>query len=749
MENDPFEHMRDNHSAHHFDGPYPHATKKHVQKSTSLDQYANPKAVAQRPLSSSYFEGSHVANETEPSRELIDPTLGHVKRATIVVPVDMMLHYSNSELGLLSNDLDGVVAKGSDEHSSNDNQHGLTENATPTYSIKQSRLVLFAAFPPPPIIIQSSEISDKRLKQELNLAKQRLKRHSGFYGAFGIHSATHQDLGYVDTTLSLNYRCPKMLALPTRLSNAPMIGNVHCNLYLGANTKESLGVTLSSIDGRSNICLDAVNPFPRSLDHQSTKYSVLSPQLNRRCYTISFSRDISLRNGPFRVQGVLMFAPLPCSKLDRSQNMHATLLQQFAFVVTNSLDSYKHISVLDQSRNSHDKIRPKVSVSFGYGKNNTDWDQFLSSCDYRSDVEFSRDIEYQSTFSTFVKVDVKQQLSPSQTCHSSIKYRHLGQTLSLGTVVTRTFSSSPFSRLGVGVRHVFGNIWDWKAWKHVKTWWLLQLERGDVTFCIPIAIYPAAETTWESCIRLLYVSIASLIVDAIVGELLCDATSMLRVRFLQMLLGKDYLDMNCIADSICNVEMETHRNAKRFMALQLATARENALKQRDIMKKQAKKIAKKEEDNSGLVIVKAVYGVIDNENNQWVSQSISDNETSSPCTLDATVQLQFWVNDGKLRMPATSKKNMLGFYNVLDCINDEEWLSEPPCSSFEQSGILQKVSRWYKQLWDENPDTTYTKRQLRVVLSIRYKWENNLYDVMFYDDEAVQLPSTRSKEVKD
>ena len=172
------------------------------------------------------------------------------------------------------------------------------------------------------------------------------------------------------------------------------------------------------------------------------------------------------------------------------------------------------------------------------------------------------------------------------------------------------------------------------------------------------------------------------------------------------------------------------------------------------MEKQARHIAEKEEDHHGLVIKKAIYGVMDNESHQWILPRTNGDESFCTYALDATIQLQFWVSNGTLRMPAVSKKHMLGFYNVLDCVSDEDWISGraplPTDASMdpeECSNIVQKVWQWSKRQWNGPPPKAETLRDLVAVLSIRYKWEDKLFDVIFYDNEAIELPSSRAKEV--
>ena len=751
---DDFEHIGDINSAHH---DCDDTTNWNMHQAMSSEIELNPKAVAHRPLPS-YITSTHDGDDNDAhhvsSENLLDPTLGYITKATVVIPVAMIL--------------DDVTygQKTNNAHSSGNNTHpdpiAMSVAQPPTYSIDLSRLALYAAFPPPPIILQKGRQSaNKHISnsQDLSEAKQRLKRHSGFHGAVGVSSATHQEHGFVNTSFSINYRYPKLLSVPTRAHPVPLVGNMHCNLHLGSNTNQSLGGSLSSLDGATMICLDVSNPYPKPHSLDAT-HGILPHRKDGRSYTISSSRDFSRLNNPLRIQGVIMLAPLPYSNLIGQHKQPRTLntshLERFALVMTN-LNSYEDTQVKDQQRYLHKKGKPKISVSLGYGKGCNTWYSFPQSCNYIEDVNITRDrikspSGYPSAYSASVEIDVKQQLSPSQAFQSVIKYRHVGKTLTLGATITRTFLSSPFSRLGVGIRHVFQNIWDPKLWKQGNIWWILQFERGDAIFYIPIMIYPVASTTIESFIRLFYASFASLTVDAIIGELLCDATSVLRVHLLQRLLGKGCF-RNDTLNSASDANIKQQQEEDRMMDHHDGIARVHALKQRDAMTKQAINSARRESEQGGLVIIKAIYGVT-NENQQWIARRNERDKNTRLFALDATVQLQFWVNNGSLRMPPISKKNMLGFYNILDCVNNSEWIADSLTTSGDDSDVIpsnifQNAYQWCRRQWnEEEPEpTSESRRNLVVVLSVRYKYDNKVYDIIFLDAEEVELPNSRSKVV--
>jgi len=379
-----------------------------------------------------------------------------------------------------------------------------------------------------------------------------------------------------------------------------------------------------------------------------------------------------------------------------------------------------------------------------------------------------------SNYSTNLQLNLEQELSTTQSCQSTIAYHHTDQSLSFGTMIMRTFRTSPFSRCGIGIKHTFGHIVSGKGWwKQGSTWWTLQLERGDVRFLVPVSISPRPICAWDSLLRIGYASLASVVADVIVSELLCGITSRLRLQFLTFLLGEERVGKFIPSGAHHNnndededVQIKEQEDEEHYMQNQLSKAREDAARHTKLMARQARVVAKKEEAQGGLVIVKAVYGVIENESQEWLSRrtdnvaGVTDNDTSdyvdanSWHAMDATTQLQFWVTDSSLRLSAISKKHLLGFYDPLAFVTKDEWTVCSVQSSMEKNqrvhrynhnNFLPSFANWWKKMWRMSPEET--KRDLAVVLSIQYKWNDKLYEVMFHDDEAVDLPSQFAREV--
>mmetsp|Transcript_33552 Transcript_33552/g.70547 ORF Transcript_33552/g.70547 Transcript_33552/m.70547 type:complete len:473 (+) Transcript_33552:789-2207(+) len=399
-----------------------------------------------------------------------------------------------------------------------------------------------------------------------------------------------------------------------------------------------------------------------------------------------------------------------------------------------------------------------------------------------------------------LKLDVAHDLfSPSRSCRTTLEYHHGNdRSLSLGTLITRTFRSSNFSRLGFGIRHAFRFHPNTTFHNNNKqgllqtilggnTSWLFQLERGDVRFAVPISISPRAATAWDSLARLCHASLASAVLDVLVGELLCGVTSDLRLSFLRMVLGEETMrDSNLAFDDDDDDarKIGRERDEERWRRRRFDEARMESSRQVNLMMRQANVATKKEKERGGLVIVKAAYGVMDDATREWARRSRSrrprrrdaensgtadddaDEDSPRQHVMDATTQLRFWVVDSSLRLPAVSKKHMLGFYDALGFVSEEEWsmmdddvpfgtTDEKECDDDNNSGggggcatVTRTLSKWWKTLrWMAPPRVVEKKRDLVVVLTVRYEWDGRMYDVMFRDEEAVDLPSRFAREV--
>ena len=89
--------------------------------------------------------------------------------------------------------------------------------------------------------------------------------------------------------------------------------------------------------------------------------------------------------------------------------------------------------------------------------------------------------------------------------------------------------------------------------------------------------------------------------------------------------------------------------------------------------------------------------------------------------MDVTTQLHFWVTYSSLHLPSLSKKHMLGFYDLLSFVSEDEWaIQQPQLDQRDRDSSsntsIQSLGKW----WNEKLWRVEKKRDLMVVLSVRY-----------------------------
>ena len=544
----------------------------------------------------------------------------------------------------------------------------------PTYSFQRGRTAVFTSFPPPVMHSGSHDVPTTRAK---------LKQYSGFYPSIGMVSATNRGLGYSDAIVSANYRLPSLISKSRANKSADAaeiyVAATHSTVVLGSTQKPSLGCSIESIDGKENLRVDVGNPFSSNTLARPGK---VQPS-NQSDYALTASRCTSFMGIPCRSHFI--------TKMTASWHLQLFMLS----LTTNSGDEAQ----LD---------KPVVSLSCGYGMVGDDamLDQSLSSCDQ---VDFNGK-------HAFRVPGAKVRLSVEQNCHQNRRHSWrssltLGASklLSIEHMVTRSLSRSPLSRMGVGMRLAFDGIST-----PCDFAWVLRLVRGDVRMTIPVSVLPLAASPQKILERLLYASFVSFAIDAIVCELLCHTKSMFR-----NLMGGD--DNSDHLDEIEVIKSTASRD-------KLTSDREGALRQSQLMRQQAESIKKMEHKVDGLVILIAIYGVIDKVTRKWVETEF--------CKLDVTTQLSFWIRGSSLRLPATSKRHMLGFYDVLAFATQADWdgarLSSP------QEGNGGRITTLKKRFTSVRED----RQGLVAVLSVRYKMNGKTYEAIFEDDESVALPAS-------
>jgi len=177
--------------------------------------------------------------------------------------------------------------------------------------------------------------------------------------------------------------------------------------------------------------------------------------------------------------------------------------------------------------------------------------------------------------------------------------------------------------------------------------------------------------------------------------------------------------------------------------LQYQKAREDALKQQHLMERQAKS-RREAEGEVGLVIEKAIYGVLEfgtphQEEAKDELGNTPDNGSNHKETLDVTTALQFWVSQGKLELPGSSKQDLLGFCDPRSLGNNQQ--------DEEASAKQSPWHQWWEGLFhtlDNSDGSLSNQDRPPLELYIRYRTGGFSYHITVQDQHAVILPSPRA-----
>ena len=148
-------------------------------------------------------------------------------------------------------------------------------------------------------------------------------------------------------------------------------------------------------------------------------------------------------------------------------------------------------------------------------------------------------------------------------------------------------------------------------------------------------------------------------------------------------------------------------------------ARAEALNQQDLMKRQAQSRMNAEKEKNGLIILNAAY------------YATSDKRNS----LNVTVPLQFWVSDGSLELPAGSKKNLLGFFDVAAAANQTK--------AKKEARVEVDSSVWSRKFWTgffRLPKVASKSQAAKPLLMITYEFKGRRDQVEIRDEEKLILP---------
>jgi len=292
--------------------------------------------------------------------------------------------------------------------------------------------------------------------------------------------------------------------------------------------------------------------------------------------------------------------------------------------------------------------------------------------------------------------------SPERSIEASISYNPFAQTFRLNSMLSRDLSKTTSISFGSSHAGMRGLTW------------LLRYERAELSLSVPIFVANfMAPNYWN---RALSLSILSYLVDETIGEILETES-------------KESEETPSIHETIAAKE---HSIVKEQQWLHSSHAKFNCSQQIFIMESIAKEKRSYEESTNGLVILDARY-------------------QTSPAriSINVTLSLQFWVQDSHLAIPAGSKALLLGFYDL--CPRQDYSTREN-----NDSGILHTmvdclnhllacfgIGQTNDQLIERQGEEKYNGEfnEGSTVLSIRYKYNDAVFESLFDDQQPVSLPS--------
>ena len=297
-------------------------------------------------------------------------------------------------------------------------------------------------------------------------------------------------------------------------------------------------------------------------------------------------------------------------------------------------------------------------------------------------------------------------------------------------------NSDFFSNLGLGVEHTGLS----------GLTWLFRYERPEgIVLRIPIFVSSFLSPMYWN--RVLWVSTLALLMDETLGELMGHTSPDLKS-------GND--DAPNIHKTIAN---KIYINRREQNWLSSSYAKQDAKRQLCLMEPVASVKRQREESIDGLVILKATHA------------SVSASSTHN-ISVDVTRQLQFWTENSRLRLPASSKSLLLGFYDLAerDHCQYYSYLTKSKksencneCDSSRSSFIHQWIDSmiiWLSRLrigeedipsrgylddggdWHEHDEVHDNEdNHVTVMLTVRYKYRGQVFELTVGDEDALDLPS--------
>jgi hypothetical protein len=241
----------------------------------------------------------------------------------------------------------------------------------------------------------------------------------------------------------------------------------------------------------------------------------------------------------------------------------------------------------------------------------------------------------------------------------------------------------------------------WRLFSTRGLEWVITWTRGNAVIRIPIVVSKglAANATIGQA---MYFSVVSYIMQQYIAE-----------TWDWIVIGDD----NDVSDE-AEVPMAVVQDQN------LTMARRDAAIQKELMARQARRKTKNEAERDGLIIKDAIYSIKNGD--EW----------------NVTIPLQFWVSDSTLKLPGRRKSELLGFYDIITSMKNNNTLS------VDSSNRMRRKSTWsdvWNDLFDWTPKDVLLRRKAAAelpspTLTVSYEFKNQSYQITVKDSEELRLP---------
>ncbi|KAL7554371.1 hypothetical protein ACHAWF_017823 [Thalassiosira exigua] len=252
--------------------------------------------------------------------------------------------------------------------------------------------------------------------------------------------------------------------------------------------------------------------------------------------------------------------------------------------------------------------------------------------------------------------------------------------------------------------------------------WVVQYQRPEgLTIRVPIVLSSLLSPYYWN--RAVWISAFSFLIDEAIGDWMghpmSESTGALE-------------DGSCVRDKMISAKLRANNKERRWSSS--PSAKRDAENQLSAIATVAQMKRRREEAVGGLVILKATY----------TSESKLASDKKSPNNV--TQQLQFWVENSRLYLPASPKSALLGFY---DLPGKKPEISKDNKSSLSDGCYSQQwrqlLNTWLSRLGiGGDEDAEFASDDCITIfnmLTVRFKYKGQVFEIIVRDDDELELPN--------